>query len=388
MRVLWLVAALILCEAPLATAQTNDFCSQARAQTQKDPRADAIGELYRVGCLGGEKDDQGSTAQVQRILDTAAKVNGAPVARRDVTLSHEERLATVQRSLEQVMAYLGELMTAANPDDRAELGDVQDALKQASDAIAIDRPAATRATEVQFWKLDQGGPALAVPLLRIPGPKVDLLVLLARGNCDGRPTEPRCTQASSTAEGVVRAATLVERALGVKSDESLLAAYREAKRRDARWNSYFSDVKSQFIWENLVNGQLYQRQIRGKGLSDPPTSQLILFHPNVGMEYVSGADPGDKMKAALVLEVVGYNRWSWGDDNKPQNAFGASAVVTYADRAGVRTAAWGISVIAMNNYALTITRHGGKTGVMLSADLTKAVSKADEDLKQRFRLGL
>ena len=192
----------------------------------------------------------------------------------------------------------------------------------------------------------------------------------------------------AAAEALTRAAHLAERASAPDQAAAIGAARERAVARDARWRSYFADARSQYPWELFVNSWRYEETVRKKdGISGPPAWQWIVLHPDVGLQYVSSAAAGDRFKPALVLELIGYNRWTWGGDNRPQNAWGASLVRTYADTASLPSGGWGIALHRHSKYTLTLTRLGGSTGVLFSIDLVGAATRASEAWSERFRIG-
>jgi hypothetical protein len=192
----------------------------------------------------------------------------------------------------------------------------------------------------------------------------------------------------AAAEALTRAAHLAERAFAPDQAAAIDAARQRAVARDARWRSYFAEARSQYPWELFINSWRYEETVRNKeGISGPPAWQWIVLHPDVGLQYVSSAAAGDRFKPALVLELIGYNRWTWGGDHRPQNAWGASLVRTYADTASVPSGGWGIAIHRNSKYTLTLNRLGGKTGVLFSIDLVGAATRASEAWSDRFRIG-
>ena len=216
----------------------------------------------------------------------------------------------------------------------------------------------------------------AAALRRDPQTLIDLDAVLARPG--GR----------AIAEALARATHLAERASAPDQAAAIDAARQRAVARDARWRSYFADARSQYPWELFINSWRYEETVRAKeGISGPPAWQWIVLHPDVGLQYVSSAAAGDRFKPALVLELIGYNRWTWGGDNRPYNAGGASLVRTYADTASVPSGGWGIAIHRNSKYTLTVNRLEGKTGVLFSIDLVGAVTRPSEAWSDRFRIG-
>ena len=77
---------------------------------------------------------------------------------------------------------------------------------------------------------------------------------------------------------------------------------------DRKWSTYFSKSRGILPWELYANGLLFKPE---RGFNEPPSSQLILLHPNVGLRAGDGA--GGNIDTILTLELVGYYDWRWED---------------------------------------------------------------------------
>jgi hypothetical protein len=202
-----------------------------------------------------------------------------------------------------------------------------------------------------------------------------------------READVACREAASAGRVVFRAAGLVRLALRFSLEETYQQALDAARVRDAKWMSYFDEARLQYPWELLVNGWRHGRENRkAGGFADVPADQWILLHPGVGLEYVRNAPKGSRFEPALVVELIGYNRWSWTRDGRMGTAYGVSLIQTYSDRAGLNSARPGVMLHYNNKYSLALTRKGGETGVMLSMDLSKLVTKVEEDARAEFRM--
>ena len=373
--VLGMLAAALLSAHTWAQAPEKT-CAALRAELSAVRPLTAVNRLSIAGCLGENRDPDPATARAQRLFGTAARVEGQERAKiREVTLSPEERRTLTLAVLQNAAEYLGTLQSAASEVDKGDVGNlrslVQQALRNRADGVQGDPT---------FWQWDGNEFALGRT-------GVDIPTLLARAGCDKTPRDAACASAQTTAEGLLRGAKLAERAYAADQAVMIDAAAARAATRDARWRSYFADARSQYPWELFVNSWRYESVLRKDGLSGPPSSQWILLHPDIGMQYVNSAEAGDRFKPALLLELIGYNRWSWGNDNKPQNAWGASLSRTYADTATLPSGAWGLTIHYNNKYSATVSSVGGKTGLVLSLDLAGAVTQASQNWKDQFRLG-
>jgi hypothetical protein len=235
------------------------------------------------------------------------------------------------------------------------------------------------------WEWQPGGEGVP-PALGATG--IDIVAMLKRAGCDGGSRNTGCEASLVTAEGLLRGAQFALRSFAADEAAAIQAAQARAAMRDTRWRNYFTEARSQYPWELYVNSLVYESKLRADlGISGPPNWQWIVLHPDVGLQYVHDAAQGDRMLPALVLELIGYNRWRWGADGRPENAWGASLVRTYADSTSVSTGAWGIAVHRNSKYSIAVTRGDGKTGVLLSVDLAGAVTQASQEWRDRFRIG-
>lgn len=375
----------LLASAALAQPAAQKSCAERRAKMADATPYRVATSLAAASCLGGALDADAFTRRVNRLFETAARVEGQPLrmAIRDVTLSEQENRALVLAVLRVAEDYLGTVQGAASGSDAADAGrmraSLQLALRDRSDGVqqGIQSPAQVTA----FWTWDAGQPDSGVA-------GIDIRAMLIRSGCDAAPRSAACAVTQSTVEGLLRGAHLVVRAFTPLQAAAIQAAAARAATRDARWRSYFADARSQYPWELYVNSLVYESRVRSNlGISGPPNWQWIVLHPDAGMQYVRSAAAGDRFKPALVLELLGYNRWSWGGDHKPHNAWGASLVRTYADTVSVPSGAWGVAVHYNNKYTLTLSRHDGKTGILLSADLLGALTSISQAWVDRFRIG-
>lgn len=385
-----------LCAAVLGAALAGAALAQPAAQKScAELRNELAGAapltvLNRLSphCLGGDLDADAVTRRVQRLFATAARVEGQPrtPAIKDVTLSAEERkalaLAVLRAADDSLVALLSAAAAADRPEAERLRADVQLALRERSDGVQPGPQ--SRVLRMEYWIWD--GNDREQPLLG--GTGIDVNSMFRRAGCEAAPRGTACIATLATAEGLLRSAQLALRSFVPDQLQAIQAAEARAAVRDTRWRSYFADARSQYPWELYVNSLVYESTLRSNlGISGPPNWQWIVLHPDIGMQYVRDAARGERFQPALVLELIGYNRWTWGGDNKPQNAWGASLVRTYADTASIPTGAWGIAIHRNNKYSLTLTRRDGKTGVLLSLDLAGAVTKVSQEWSDRFRIG-
>jgi hypothetical protein len=358
--VLWAIFA-----AGAACAQDAGKCAEIEKQLGAKP-LQMLGFLDRAECLGGAKDAALVTVSVRRLLPDAA-----------VPPEQLGEVPNVARAaLGQVSDYLAGAMPAHGQSARALLAVL---------ANEIDAVRAKLARNQTLGELDaKGWEWNGTRMVFLGLPSLDMKRLDV--NC-AQEADVVCREAASTGKVVFRAAALVKQALRFSLEETYQQALDAARVRDAKWTGYFDEARLQYPWELLLNGWRHRRENRkAGGFADVPNDQWILLHPGVGLEYVRNAPQGSRFEPALVVEIVGYNRWSWTTGGGMGRAYGVSLIQTYSDRAGLGSARPGIMFHINNRFSLALTREGGETGVMLSLDLSKLVSKVEEDARSRFRL--
>ena len=191
-----------------------------------------------------------------------------------------------------------------------------------------------------------------------------------------------CRAAYDDAAVILRFANLIYQAFAYHG-----VPFREATLRDAtlaigRWDNYFESARSQFIWELFLNDLRYDAV--PEGFPDPPSSQIILMHPNASLEYAPDAE--DRVKGILTLEVLGYNFWRWHRDSSDMStALGVSAVVNFADREGYDTVSYGAMAHYANRYSVGVAFGKGPNGVstsmFVSVDLARVITSQSKKLR-------
>lgn len=152
---------------------------------------------------------------------------------------------------------------------------------------------------------------------------------------------------------------------------------RQVAAKDALWNGYLYDSKPMLPFD-LALTDLFERQWSKsdqypEGFREPPVRQWFFLHPSVAMEYVSAAEDGQQLKPILIVELIGVNYWD--NRRRPINVpvlrmfSGASLIVSYADRAGLKDTGVGALFTFDNVYSIGVTRYDSETGVSISLDL-------------------
>ncbi|HZM33737.1 MAG TPA: hypothetical protein VFC18_04515 [Burkholderiales bacterium] len=319
--------------------------------------------LYFGKCLGGENDSESVTGEINELI------------RQVTTRAPGTAGNALEEALKRVSDYVSTSARERETRSQPLLAAIKTEIDSVREKLTKQEPLVDQ--DVVGWQWQdtrfRGLPDVNVASLNVMCP----------------PSEPKlCAEASATGKVVFRAAALVTRTLQLSLTDEYEQALAAARLRKAKWDRYFDEARVQFFWELYANGLRYGRENRkAGGFAEPPHDQIILLHPGVGLEYVNDAPSGSRLQAALVIELIGYNRWTWSKQGKMENAFGASLIQSYSDRAGLASARPGIMVHFQNKYSLAYTRRDGVDGLMLSIDLAKLVTKVEQDAREKFKLG-
>lgn len=113
----------------------------------------------------------------------------------------------------------------------------------------------------------------------------------------------------------------------------ILQHFAEGRVRLQRWEAYRDKAHSLYWWEVFVNGALMDGSFLSPdekplcekdkdgtavGFCRVPTKQLILLHPEAAVRFSRTASKVSELKPALVLELVGWYRWSWASDTSAE----------------------------------------------------------------------
>lgn len=153
---------------------------------------------------------------------------------------------------------------------------------------------------------------------------------------------------------------------------------------DKKWSAYFEEARSQNPLELFVNSRFSPKAGVGEGFAPVPTQQWIVLHPSVAMEYVRDSEDGDQFEEAIVLEMIGINRWNWSTSGDMKRPLGLSLIAAYSDRADVEDLGWGVMAHVNNRYSFGVTKHGGETGFFVSLDVQQFFSEWTDEKKTRF----
>lgn len=340
-----------------AAAAQQDTCARIESTLGREPLK-MVAFLDQASCLGDDNDRDATARGVRGVLADA----GASEADR------------VDDALLQVTRYVRSAAGSRAGASQPLLATLAGEIESVRERLLARVPLGEQNVKGWEWRgaVLRGVPAVDASRLEI--------------TC-AQASDAACQEAGETGKIVFRAASLVRQSLQLSMAPVYDKALAATRVRDAKWTRYFDEARLQFPWELWVNGLRYGRVNRkAGGFAEPPRDQIILAHPGVGMEYVRGAESGSRLEPALLIELIGYNRWRWTQDGTMENAWGASLVQTYSDRAGLSSARPGIMVHWQNKYSVAFTRNNGSTGILLSVDLAKAVARVEKDARERFRL--
>ena len=323
----------------------------------------AIGDLYAMGCLGGDKDNWSVAKEFRESRPTDKSV--ALLKARFVILSD---------ALDQEIEKETPVMQDA-------LKPLLEPLKMVVSAQSLDK---LKPLDVVYWHFDPtpGDFGGGLPL-KIYDDILDLA-------CSEIPSQA-CSDAYEAAKRVLQYAKVAElEVFKNKGKLKIAKLYRHVESLNAEWESYFNDARSQFFWELKLNSLLYDkfdRKANGTILQAPPRYQWIVMHPSVALEYIDKANDGNQFRESVILEIAGYNWWDWENRDR-DTALGLSLITSYSDRRGTKDV--GLGVMAHINHTFSVggtLRKGGDPGVFISVDVGRFLLNASESTQNAFKFG-
>lgn len=349
-----------------------------------------LNALEQQGCLGGSHDDGELSRAIAAILVTTGSGTVPGVSdgeRRQATLTALDRLreaAAAQRATISGADSFGIGTRLLRLETL--LGEAQRAIGAGRQDEALHRPG--------YWHYDpnhghicnSGDGSLCIGIALFDG--------FIDSACPVPPPAPECQEVFGAARQILRLVRLTERSLSYHARPIIDAHYADAQRRDRQWDAYFDEALFQYPWELMINGVWLQRHDERPrdehgnrlGFLAAPTSQWILFHPNVAMEYVSSAADGQQLKPALYVELFGYNHWRWSEPGTMRNALGWSLLASYADRAAADDWRYGVMLHYGNRFDIGITYDSeSKGGVLVSMDFAQALADINTTARKGIR---
>ena len=216
------------------------------------------------------------------------------------------------------------------------------------------------------WSYDPAGKVLA----QQEG-ELDVAVLLGI-ECSKAATAMACTRALRGSAQVLLAVLQLNRITHVFLTQKRNAFAEHVVELDERWKTYFARSRSQYPWELALNSWAFTKSRPARGLVGPPSEQWTLLHPTVGLRHRNGAESA--YSSALVLEVLGYQRWTW-DGSTMAGLRGGSLIAAWTEQSKRNKPAIGLMWHLPDSYSVGLmidsTGTGRKTSLVLSADLAK-----------------
>ena len=191
------------------------------------------------------------------------------------------------------------------------------------------------------------------------------------------PDSALCASTLKTGRAMMLQWRLADTLAALASQTVIDAVAAQVEAKEALWKKYLYDSKPMlpfdFMLTDWLSGGWSQSDQFDKGFRAPPRTQYFVLHPAAAVEYAAGAADGQQLKPILYLELIGANRWDpkqrWIDVPGLNKWSGASLIVSYADRDGIKDTGYGMLFTFDNVYSLGVSRYGAKTGVFLSLDL-------------------
>jgi hypothetical protein len=182
-------------------------------------------------------------------------------------------------------------------------------------------------------------------------------------------TAQQCDASFKSAVEVYTLSALVHRALERSVLDDIAAIGNMLKVYDARWTAFHTKSRAVFPWELIVNNLSYKSA--SEGFSGPPNWQWLFLHPSAAVAYDDKQD--DKMQEALLLDVVGRYRWTWGGKNDAEitHAWGAALAMSWTgDDPG-----YGVAIHLPQNWSIGVTRSkDDQTQILLSVEFAQFVT--------------
>ena len=164
-------------------------------------------------------------------------------------------------------------------------------------------------------------------------------------------TPEQCDASFKSAVAVYSISGLIHRTLDVAVRDQFNDVGTMLKQFDARWTAYHTKSLAVFPWELFVNNLAYQAA--SQGFSGPPNYQWLVLHPSLAVVYDDSQE--DKMQEAILLDIVGRYRWTWGGKNGAEitRPFGLALAMSWSgDEPG-----YGLAVHLPRNWSIGVTRN-------------------------------
>jgi len=389
-RLAYLATFFLLGAWSLPAAFADEQCEISHFETTSN-RLGRLDFIFNQGCLGGDRDDSSLT---KAILKDLKKIQDDARTLEELTAQRDQLLALLTR--------IEGSLSNSTPDQggtwRGYFGIALNELDKAKTEIQ-DFESIVRA---QWWLRHQDHGFFES--------EATGAFLVAYGDdlgqaCPDSTFDAACRSAIESAMELTRHVNLVFQVLQNPVRGHLKQLHSAVAELDEEWDYYFYEARSQYWWEFLVNGSRYDPKCQQDDpncvvvdpnrefLARPPDGQLIVFHPRVAAEFVSGEGAANSTNnLAAIVELIGYNRLRW-KSGAPYSKWplGASLVASWVPAAEGDDYGYGLMIHVKNNYSIGAVRrdtgHGDETTWMLSVDLNKLFLEKSAQAQKLFRFG-
>lgn len=364
-----LIVLIVLVACPAAAWAQGVCADQAPPQTVADSgfAFAKLLALYGKDCLGGQADTSELTGDVRKMLVPNPKAD-------------EPLLDPAKAALSSIGAYA--TSQAGKPGGEP----FTNAAQQVA-LVTVMLGTNTSPARPDAWAPDAG---------RIPALSLPLESSLATACKPAPPTPaappavpPTCGPQFELVKELLRVSRLTKSALDFYVRPVIVSFQKDTKIRAAKWDAYFDTARSQYPWELLLNGA-FMKDTRpvvdgvAVGFREVPTGQVLFLHPDVVFEYADDEPDGSRFAGAVVVDLIGYNRWSWKADGSMGFAIGASAIISLGDHVNMDDIGWGGMLHVNNKWSVGMTFGSGKQTVLVSADVAQLWNKVSEVRKKRL----
>jgi hypothetical protein len=366
----------------LAAIMAIAGCSVLRAAPLPEPcvaayQQDVAGQTYAASsiytvlrqkelghCILGPADTTGIEQLKTALLE--AKTNGEKAAARRILL---ERVLAEFDGLPDKPCD-GETIACAAGRHVTKIRELQQAL----DAGPVD-PKSVLVSH-SSWSFEPAHPTISIS-------QIDLSALLEH-ECAQDVLSSQCLAAVDFAAKAMRTAEAVHQIIDVYAEPIIEANTQFLTTRDKEWDSYMNQVSVQYPWELGVNGYIFQQVTPKEARSRfprAPTSKLVVVHPSPGFERVEAPTGGHSTQAAVLIELVGYEKWAW-KEGTASNRWGASLVTSFVDARGSQSVGYGVLLkTPFKNASVGVIYRNGDRGRQINLTINVDLAKLIEEYK-------
>ena len=171
-----------------------------------------------------------------------------------------------------------------------------------------------------------------------------------------------------------------------------------------RWKAYRAQSLHQTWWELAINGyrlnndeRLCRREQGVRvGLCEVPTSQLIVFRPDVGLRLSRNANGTSELKPHLVVELIGRYQFRWKaaadssasakDKSTIVSPWGYSIAAAYGIEGDRNRWSFG-PMLRWKSYNFAVTRSStGRWSLLVNTSLSDKFFQAEADWSEKLQM--